>query len=215
MALTAVAGPALRVTKPEELVPFAQVLTRAFANDKLNRYLFLGRESRPDHPRLSQHEERLQYWLSGVQKRFERESVLLQSSDFAAVALWIPPGVEKPEPPTTATEGVFEYTTKVKQAKKKHLGDRLHWNLNLIGRMPDRSDRGAIRALISPMLEKAREDNLPAWLEATNDHARDVYAHLGFKVVDQFRIGEGVVNSEGWIQENGEGVLIYAMTAGL
>lgn len=65
------------------------------------------------------------------------------------------------------------------------------------------------------MLEKAREDNLPAWLEATNDHARDVYAHLGFKVVDRFRIGEGVVDSEGWTRENGEGVLIYVMIAGL
>lgn len=60
----------------------------------------------------------------------------------------IPPGIEKPEPPTTATEGVFEYTTKVKQFKKKHLGDRLHWNLNLIGRMPDRSDKGTSRAAL-------------------------------------------------------------------
>ena len=53
------------------------------------------------------------------------------------------------------------------------------------------------------------------WLEATNAHARDVYAHLGFGVVEEVRIGEGVVNAQGWIDSNGEGVLLYAMVAGL
>lgn len=79
---------AQRVTKQEELVNFAQVLARAFANDKLGRYLYLGRESRPDHPKLSQHEDRVRYWLSAVQSRFEKESLLLQSLNWAAVALW-------------------------------------------------------------------------------------------------------------------------------
>ncbi len=74
---------------------------------------------------------------------------------------------------------------------------------------------GAVRALVSPFLDRAREEGLPVWLEATNEHARDVYAHLGFSVVEEFRIGKGDVNSEGWLQEDGEGVLIYAMIAGL
>jgi hypothetical protein len=74
---------------------------------------------------------------------------------------------------------------------------------------------GAVRALVSPFLDRARAEKVPVWLEATNEHAKDVYAHLGFMVVEEFRIGKGVVNSEGWVQENGEGVLIYAMILGL
>ncbi|KAK5228328.1 hypothetical protein LTR47_000346 [Exophiala xenobiotica] len=219
-----------RVTKQDEVVRFAQVLCSAFSNDPLNRYLFLGRESRPDHPKLlaDAHDgDRLEYWLPGILKRFKNGEVLVQSSNWAAVALWIlPTGIEKPAPAapqtttttSTASEGVDEYTTTVDHLKEKYLGeDRLHWTLHLIGRAPDRPDKGAVRALVSPFLDRARAEKVPVWLEATNEHARDVYAHLGFTVVEEFRIGKGVVNSEGWVQENGEGegVLIYAMILGL
>ncbi|KAK4943429.1 hypothetical protein LTR10_016920 [Elasticomyces elasticus] len=210
-----VAAPFARITKVEELENFARVIAGAFSNDALNRFIFLGRESRPDHPKLDDSEGRVQYWLPIVKSRFETGAILIQSSDWAAVALWLPPGIEKPKPAANAPEGSVEYRKKVDELRKKHLGDKPHWNLNLIGRAPDRLDRGAVRGLIEPYLQKAREDNLPAWLEATNSHARDVYTHFGFKVVDDFRIGKGIVNGQGWIEHNGEGVLIYAMIAGL
>lgn len=71
---------------------------------------------------------------------------------------------------------------------------------------------GVARALIAPFLEKARQDNVPAWLEAINDHARDVYAHFGFHVVETVRIGEGKVDSTGNVA-GGErqGILVYGM----
>ena len=49
------------------------------------------------------------------------------------------------------------------------------------------------------------------WLEATNEHARDVYAHLGFRMVEVLRILEGAVNSNGDHSLNGEGMNIYGM----
>lgn len=70
---------------------------------------------------------------------------------------------------------------------------------------------GAVRGVIEPFLHKAREENLPVWLEATNSHARDVYKYFGFKVVEEVRIGLGIVNEEGWAQEGGEGVLMWGM----
>jgi hypothetical protein len=69
------------------------------------------------------------------------------------------------------------------------------------------------RTLILPFLEKARLENVPAWLEATNDHARDVYSHFGFRVVEEVRIGVGKVDSTGNLAEGGEGILIYGMIA--
>lgn len=74
---------------------------------------------------------------------------------------------------------------------------------------------GAVRGLVEPFLKKAAEQGLPAWLEATNDHAKGVYTYLGFREVGRFRIGKGVVNAEGWVEPNGEGVLIYGMAAGV
>jgi hypothetical protein len=65
--------------------------------------------------------------------------------------------------------------------------------------------------VIEPFLQKAREQNVPVWLEATNRHARDVYAHFGFQVADEVRIGKGVINADGWAEQGGEGVLLWGM----
>lgn len=67
--------------------------------------------------------------------------------------------------------------------------------------------------MIEPFLKKAQEDGVPAWVEASGTHARDVYMHFGFRVVGHIRIGEGVVNKEGFVQEGGEGIVLWGMIA--
>jgi hypothetical protein len=56
-----------------------------------------------------------------------------------------------------------------------------------------------VRALIEPYLQRAREEGVSAFLEASNVHARDVYAHLGFNVVEAVRFGEGYVDEDGMV----------------
>ncbi|EXJ63615.1 uncharacterized protein A1O5_11376 [Cladophialophora psammophila CBS 110553] len=218
------------ISGEEDLHKFAHVIAAAFSNDALNRYLFLGRESQPDHPKLEHFDHRVQYWLPHIKTRFEGGGILIQTYDWAGVALWLPPGVEKPvNNASPISEGAAEYRQKFDALKKKYLGDRTYWYLNLIARAPTRLEKGmvrstwdayagwecAIRNLVDPFLKKAREQNIPVWLEATNQHAREVYSHLGFRTVEQVRIGEGIVNADGWAQPNGEGVLTYGMVAGL
>lgn len=70
---------------------------------------------------------------------------------------------------------------------------------------------GVIRAVIEPYLQKAQDADLPVWLEATNEHARDVYAHFGFKVVEEVVIGEGSIDRNGNLVKGGKGVIIYGM----
>ena len=72
---------------------------------------------------------------------------------------------------------------------------------------------GLVRALITPYLEKAKEEGVPAWLEATTPHSRDVYAHLGFREVEQIKIGEGKADRTGNAVAGGEGITIYCMIA--
>ncbi|OQU97070.1 hypothetical protein CLAIMM_03072 [Cladophialophora immunda] len=216
MAAVALGCTATTVHGEDGLHKFAHVIAAAFSNDALNRYLFLGRESQPDHPKLANFDHRVQYWLPHIKTRFENGGILIQTFEWAGVALWLPPGIEKPVTNSAAiSEGAVEYRRKFDALKKKHLGDRTYWYLNLIARSPSRLEKGAIRNLVEPFLQKAREQNIPVWLEATNQHAREVYTHLGFKTVEEVRIGEGVVNAEGWAQPNGEGVLTYGMVAGL
>lgn len=52
--------------------------------------------------------------------------------------------MKKPAPNPNAPAGVLEYLDNVDQLKKEVLGDREHWNLNLIGRSPTRSDKGTL-----------------------------------------------------------------------
>jgi hypothetical protein len=150
----------------------------------------------------------------------------------------VPPGMKRPLPDlSTVSALIREYWEKFAVLKKKHMGDREYWYLNLIGRDPKRNDKGelrfflgcktitsinlmfyidmifigAIRALFEPYLKQAQEANVPAWLEATNTHARDVYAHFGFQVVEEVIIGKGRVARNGNLEAGGEGVVIYGM----
>ncbi len=72
---------------------------------------------------------------------------------------------------------------------------------------------GVIRALLEPYLLQAREVGLPTWLDATNEHARDVYAHFGFEVVEEVVIGKGCLDGKGNLVPGGEGVTVYGMIA--
>jgi hypothetical protein len=50
-------------------------------------------------------------------------------------------------------------------------------------------------------------------LEATTIRSRDVYAHLGFKEVEQIKIGAGKADKTGNLVEGGEGITIFCMIA--
>ncbi|KAF2638800.1 hypothetical protein P280DRAFT_470841 [Massarina eburnea CBS 473.64] len=132
------------ITNPEDIPHFASVVASAFSNDVVNRYLYLGRDSRPDHPKL-QPDLRAKYWERVITPRFQDRALLIQSHDWAAVALWLPPGVEKPPPnPAIVSEGGLEYRDFFDALRKEKLGSRLHWHLNLIARNPVRDDGGKI-----------------------------------------------------------------------
>lgn len=70
-----------------------------------------------------------------------------------------------------------------------------------------------IRALFEPYLLQASQTGLPAWVEVTNAHARDVYAHFGFKLVEEVMIGEGSIDANGNLVAGGSGVVTYGMIA--
>ena len=70
---------------------------------------------------------------------------------------------------------------------------------------------GVVKALFAPYLLQAQEAGLPIWLEATNEHARDVYAHFGFEIVEEVIIGEGSVDENGNLVAGGKGIATYGM----
>jgi hypothetical protein len=98
-------------------------------------------------------------------------------------------------------------------AKRRELGNSPYWYLFLIGRDPGYTAKGnpAAPRLILPFIQKAKEAGVSVWLEATSPHSRDVYKKLGFKVVEELKIGRGSCDSEGNIVDGGPGVSMWAM----
>jgi hypothetical protein len=54
----------------------------------------------------------------------------------------VPPGVKLAGREKHAIPFLQEYFRKFAEVKKKHLGDRQYWYLNLIGRDPERKESG-------------------------------------------------------------------------
>lgn len=128
-----------------------------------------------------------------------------------------PPGISEspPSPDEILPPVINEWETSIATVKSRHLRGRPCWYLNLMGRMPGRVERSVARALIDPYLARARAQRVPAWLESTNLHATEVYAHLGFRLVEVFRMGVGKVDAQGRegkeSDEKKEGIAVFAM----
>ncbi|KIX02282.1 uncharacterized protein Z518_08221 [Rhinocladiella mackenziei CBS 650.93] len=91
---------------------------------------------------------------------------------------------------------------------------RPFYHLSFLARNPSAPRvEGSINAVMTPFLERARAENVPAWLEATTRQAVRVYEHFGFRVVEGIVVGQGKVDAGGWPTQDGsgEGVTAWAM----
>ncbi len=107
---------------------------------------------------------------------------------FAAVALWLAPGVVSDDATMVATaheaadsaradlDGFFE------QMDRSHPSFE-HWYLPLAGVDPPEQGRGLGSALLRHGLQACDQDELPAYLEATSSRSRDLYARHGFEEI--------------------------------
>jgi len=91
---------------------------------------------------------------------------------------------------------------------------RRFYHLAMLARDPSvdaATSRAAVRACVEPFLNKAKEEDIPVWLEASTEQTKDEYASLGFRVCEEVVMGKGRVNAKGWPTEGGEGVQCWAM----
>lgn len=141
-------------------------------------------------------EQMLKTKLERIRRKVQDGAVLIECANFSVMACWSPPNpsiaryldqqvrnLDYVKQPIYAP-----FQKAIYEAREKHLypkyGDR-YWNLSLMARDP-RIPRvpGAVRAAMFPFMQKAKEKSEAIWLEASNLHSRDVYAHFGFKTVE-------------------------------
>lgn len=59
--------------------------------------------------------------------------------------------------------------------------------------------------------QTAQAANLPIWLEATTAGSRALYLSMGFKEIEEIRLGKGKVAADSSLQSDGPGVSLWAM----
>lgn len=161
-------------------------ITVAFGSDPAVRWLF---------PDANQY---LSYWppfvrafAGGAFASGTADSV----DDCGGVALWLPPGVGPDE------EAIGEIVAEAVRADMQddaaaffgqmaefHPPDR-HWYLPLIGVDATRHGLGYGSALLNHALKRCDQDRVPAYLEATADRNRALYARHGFEEIGVIQAG--------------------------
>ncbi|KAF2151507.1 hypothetical protein K461DRAFT_295553 [Myriangium duriaei CBS 260.36] len=212
-------------------------IASAFTSAPISLALYVERNGlEPPYPQKLSRDVLEPYFWPQVENAVSAGAICIEAGDYSAVAIWGEPATTSQTPVTTTSGSsgkplpmLLEFLEKVEDAKKHFLATttmpdehgntptqvtplRPYYDLKFLARNPDVPRvSGAISAVVRPFLEKARTEGAVVWLEATGPAAVAVYTHFGFEVVERIVIGKGRVGVDGWPQENGEGVSIWAM----
>lgn len=205
------------IAKPVDDIDRAiDVINDAFSSVPLSNTFIVEIDSTPPpYPSPSiDVARRRRHFAAGIKDGFESGSICLQAGDWSAVAIWEPPDFRGKPFTALGSSGPLRnaWRARVEAAKDKHLEGRPFWHLAFLARNPNVATvEGAISSLVKPILEKAKAEGVPVWLEAVDERGVAIYTHWGFELVDHVTVGTGTVGKTGWPEENGEGVSGYCM----
>jgi ribosomal protein S18 acetylase RimI-like enzyme len=161
-------------------------LVSAFTDDPVERWLF---------PELQQYLTHFPEFLTAFGGKAFDEQTVWSLREFAAVALWLPPGTE-PDGDIIAkvlTESVspkkhrdmFSVLEQMDVAHPKYL----HWYLPWFGVHAATQGRGLGSQLLMACLAVVDASHLPAYLETPNPRNISFYERHGFEVTGQAQAG--------------------------
>ncbi|GAA0931753.1 GNAT family N-acetyltransferase [Pseudonocardia zijingensis] len=162
----------VRVCSASDCEIAIQVLTAAFADDPVFRWLLFGDVPGVDVARL----------VLPVVEQSAGQGELVVGPDGAGTAVWLrrgaepPAGDEAPLPDELARPATF--TALVDQ---RYPVGRPHLYLAFLGVVPGVRGRGTGGALLRERLARADADRVPAYLEASSARSRSLYERHGFR----------------------------------
>lgn len=181
----------VRPAERDDIDAVAAVLAEAFAEDPVFAWML------PDAARRRR--------ASLMHFRFEAGSVALpHGTSMAAVddsavtgaLLALPPGHWNVPPQTLAAAGwgyLRTFGRRLPRAaallgaiERRHLREPHHY-IAYVGVATRAQGRGIGTRLIEPVLARARDEGVPAYLEASNPDCRRLYERLGFHVLQEIR----------------------------
>jgi GNAT superfamily N-acetyltransferase len=172
------------------------VATRAFWNDPMFNFFT------PDL--LVQHKNLVGFFAAGIHDCAEHGEVWVATSEttLAGVAAWLPPGVFPATGGTRALRQGLRVAPTIVRSPRRRTAYRMmnemtarhphdeHWYLMILGTDPLYQGRGVGTALIEPVLERADETGVAAFLETQKESNLAYYQRFGFEVSDTFSVDD-------------------------
>jgi GNAT superfamily N-acetyltransferase len=179
-----------RVANDEDLDGLTATLTAAFGEDPLWTWAL------PDP-------EKLRIWWRFLIRSALRYQCTWTLDDYAAVAVWIPPGsAELTEDEEDQVEPLLRDLAGPRAGEIVELLDRFdathpdgppHYYLSLLGVHPERRGQGLGMRLLAENLSSTDAKGAPAYLESSNSANDARYERLGFSRVGSFTTPDDAV----------------------
>lgn len=173
------------ITSTADVETAVQVLTRAFVDDPVARWLLPG----------DLYAAAAASMFGGIVRMSAEHGELAVTADGTAAAVWLPRAAdaqaadEEPLPPELSRLGTFLELT-----ADRHPAGEAHLHLVFLDVVPGGRGRGLGGDLLRRRLDRADADGLPAYLEASSARSRALYTRHGFgDVGDPIRLPDGPV----------------------
>lgn len=169
----------------------ARILTRAFHDDPVQRYLF---------PEERVYERRGRANFELVVRRSLEVGVGYVGAGIEGASLWIAPGADFVDGwrglvfalrSLRVMRGRLQRSLRFIALLARHHPHEPHWYLPILGTDPAHQRCGFGSALLAPMLARADREGLPVYLESSKPQNVPFYQRHGFEVVRSVRIEGG------------------------
>ncbi len=140
-----------------------------------------------------------------------RAGGVFATADRSAVACALPPGSEWPSEWAYVRSGALPLLWQLgfrngywfaqlgpafDAARRKHLRDRPHWYLHLLGVRPEMQGKGLSRAVMQPIFAAADKNHVPVYLETLPEANVAIYRKMGFDLLGRSELPGGLPNWE-------------------
>jgi ribosomal protein S18 acetylase RimI-like enzyme len=174
----------ISIGKPEDKARLMQTIVLGFSADPMARW------ATPDPAVYLDRRDEFFDAFGGA--AFDHGTAFV-ADDGAAVATWLPPGVEADnkrmeaimaaQTPDSRKEEMAELFAKM-EAFRPH---KPHWYLPLIAADPARQGQGLGTALMEAAIARIDEDGCPAYLDSSNPRNIPLYERFGFERVGEIK----------------------------
>jgi GNAT superfamily N-acetyltransferase len=201
----------------------ASLYATAFRSDPVITYLLSTLPPPKRHAYLEEYITRL------ATAAALNSAIFSEAEDYSSISIVLPPGKSVDNFWTLIPAGLFSVLWKLGvkgwwrmvgafepatgAVRRRVLGPHKvnFYYLFFVATREDARGKVLSSALIRRLQERAQEDGLPAWLEATTEYSSRVYEKLGFERVETVVLGKGCTDVDGTALKGGSGVPIYCM----